>query len=34
LGGLFDFKEVTVVEHIQLDHSRAAFIKNQGVPKE
>lgn len=33
-GGLFDFKEVTVVEHIQLDHSRAAFIKNQGVPKE
>lgn len=33
-GGLFDFKEVTIDEHGRLDAQRAAFIKNQGAPRE
>jgi len=32
-GGLFDFEELTVKEHMDKDKQRAAFISNQGVPK-
>jgi hypothetical protein len=33
-GGLFDFKEMTVKEHVDADRARAAFIANQGAPKQ
>jgi hypothetical protein len=33
-GGLFDFEELTVKEHMEKDKQRAAFIANQGVPKQ
>lgn len=33
-GGLFDFEELTVEQHMKKDAQRAAFIKNQGAPKQ
>ncbi len=33
-GGLFDFEELTVKQHMEKDKERAAFIANQGPPKQ
>ncbi len=33
-GGLFDFEELTVKEHMEKDSQRAVFTTNQGVPKQ
>jgi len=33
-GGLFDFDELTVDQHAARDKQRAAFITNQGTPKQ